>query len=205
MIYFMQALLVGAVISIGAFEIANFVALRRTIAYNWRRGFLIGVGSSISDFIYAFICLISIKAITDFITPHLQVIEIIGAFLLIITGWIFAKKDIPVHEESTTKGAFGDVGLGFALNIFSPGNILAYGIGFNIMSMPVESISTKLALTIALGAMIGAILMWGLKVFLFAVLKRKLTEKRIKQVNKCLCYFMVFSGICLFIYALTGH
>ncbi|HBG56545.1 LysE family translocator [Proteiniphilum sp. UBA1028] len=64
----------------------NMLTIQRTLNRGWWHGFVTGLGSVLSDFIYAVITLAGLGLVSDFLAAHEGQLQLLGSLILIFFG-----------------------------------------------------------------------------------------------------------------------
>lgn len=101
--FLMQGLFIGIIFGVPAGTIGA-ITIHRSLKYGFKAGFITGLGSTVADVIYAFVCVLGISLIQEFIQKWRLPISIIGGILIIYMGIsVFRNKSDTKIEEGSMK------------------------------------------------------------------------------------------------------
>src|SRR5690606_24444860 len=112
----LQAMLIGAVVSLGAIGITNLIAMRRCFIHGWKTGFLVGLGSAFADLMYAAVPAFGLRFVADYVTAWESYLTLFAAVVMIGTGLYFARKNIDFSANNSRWQSAGGFGIGFLIN-----------------------------------------------------------------------------------------
>ncbi len=190
----LKGYLIGLVLGVPAGAIGA-LTIKRTLSHGLKGGFASGAGSCFADLIFAFIGIMGVNAISDFLEKKEHIIEIFGGLLVIAIGISFFVRKAKL-EKAEAKGdslvIYFLTSMGAAL--LNPGTMVAFMIAFTSFDItdvhgPLQSGS--LLVSIVLGTFT-----WWLGLCLFVNFHRnKITDKTYKRVNIILGSFVILCGL----------
>ncbi len=157
--------------------------MQRTFVYGPRNGLILGAGAASVDMLYALVAAIGMTLLSfsfDDMRPWVDY-----AFILMAIGFggYFTLMNLAIDEKEAGKyknsSAFG---IGFALNLVSPGNIAAIATAFAILGMALINLTTHDAMVLAVGVGVGSMVAWWVQIYVFHYLRDHLNEQRLSFI-----------------------
>lgn len=201
MLLFLQAALIGAIVAVGSIGLGTLITMRRTFSSGWKQGLLVGIGSSFADLMYAAVPAFGLRFVADYMTAWEFYLTLLASVIMMGTGFYYARKNVDFSANASKWQAAGGFGIGFALNALSPGNLVAYGIGFSMLSVKLHDLTTVDGVWLTLGVFVGSILAAIGQVMLFRYLRQKITETTLNKISKGFGIFMLVFGLGILVYA----
>lgn len=176
------------------------LCVKRTIGKGRWHGFATGLGATLSDALYAFIAMMGISVLIDFIELHQTAIQLIGSLVLCAFG-IHTFRSNPTYNlnpkkrKAKTMSYTSDFITGFLLTVSNALIIFLYISLFTRTHFISHDSSPKhLAIGITSIAA-GAILWWFLITTGISLLQRKFDERRMKLLNKTVGSIVILISI----------
>lgn len=182
--------------------------IQKTLSKGPWPGFFSGLGAAFADLFYASIVAFGLNFfISDLMTEHQLLVQILGGLLIVILGVsIFFKRPkaplgISEHEKRISKrGLFGDFISLFFLTISNPAMIMIFVGAFgasNVLIDPEtgESVSFLTKIWVLLGVLCGATLWWYILSSLVNLFRKRFTMKTLRNINKVAGTILVVVGI----------
>jgi threonine/homoserine/homoserine lactone efflux protein len=201
----LQLVLTG--ISIGVLMAApigpvNVLVIQRTVAGGFWAGLAAGLGAVFGDGLLAAIAAFSVTAISDVMSAYSEQIRLIGGLLLIGFGFalLFARPamTIPIGQKSHLLEHMGIIPQTFFLTITNPGAILGMAAMIGGLGSLIGGLNTYLEALLLVAAVMGGSLLWWLGLSeLIATIRHKLTEERLKLINRIAGGVLVAFGLLL--------
>ena len=176
----------------------GILCIRRTLAHDGLRGFVIGLSGATADIVYALVAAFGVSLISDFVLAHQEGMRIAGGLVLLALG-IYLVRTTP-HTKAPPKQIKNETSVfvsTFFLALTNPMTLFAYAAAFSAIG--VEGIlgdAASLGLLVG-GVFIGALLWFSLLTGLSHLFKKKITAARLNVVNKA-------AGVLLIIFGLVG-
>jgi len=179
----------------------NVLVIQRAVARGFWGGLAAGLGAVIGDGLLAAIAAFSITAISSAMFAYSFWIKLIGGVLLVGFGvaLFFARPamTIPVGQKSHLLEHAGIIPQTFFLTITNPGAILGVAALIGGLGSLIGGLNTYLEALLLVGAVMGGSLLWWLGLSeLIATIRHKLTENRLKLINRV-------AGLVLFAFGLV--
>jgi threonine/homoserine/homoserine lactone efflux protein len=197
--------LVLAGISIGVLMAAplgpvNVLVIQRAVAGGFWAGLAAGIGAVLGDGLLAAIAAFSVTAISDAMSAYAGWIQFVGGLLLIGFGLtlLFARPTlaIPVGEKSHLLKHMGIIPQTFFLTVTNPGAILGMAAMIGGLGSLIGGLNTYPEALLLVASVMGGSLLWWLGLAeLIATIRHKLTEARLKLINR-------IAGAVLFVFGL---
>ena len=202
-----RALAIGILISAPMGPIGMLV-IQRTLSKGRWPAFFTGIGASLSDLAYCLLTGLGISFITDFITRHQFLLQIIGGVVLAIFGLYLFRKN-PTRALHTTDMQSGNTYLsdtvtGFFLTFSNP-LILFFIIGlfarFNFIQPQYTLYHYIFAYTFIFA---GAVGWWYLVTMLVNRLRRRFNVRSLCLINRIIGTILIVMAAAGVIMAITG-
>lgn len=167
----------------------NVLVIQRTVAGGFWAGLAAGLGAVLGDGVLAAIAAFSIRAISDVMAAYSSAIQFVGGFLLIVFGLalLFTKPalTIPVGQKSRLQEHTGIIPQTFFLTVTNPGAILGMAAMIGGLGSLIGGLNTYLEALLLVVAVMGGSLLWWLGLSeLIATIRHRLTESRLKLINR---------------------
>jgi threonine/homoserine/homoserine lactone efflux protein len=186
--------LVIAGISIGVLMAApigpvNVLVIQRAAAGGFWAGLAAGLGAVAGDGLLAAIAAFSVTAISNVMSAYSGWIQFIGGLLLIGFGLalLFTRPalTIPLGEKSHLLQHTGIIPQTFFLTVTNPGAILGMAAMIGGLGSLIGGLNTYPEALLLIAAVMGGSLLWWLGLSeLIATIRHKLTEGRLKLINR---------------------
>jgi threonine/homoserine/homoserine lactone efflux protein len=201
----LQLVLVG--IGIGVLMAApigpvNVMVIQRAVAGGFWAGLAAGIGAVIGDGMLAAIAAFSVTAISDAMYSYSGWIQLIGGCLLVVFGvaLLFTRPamTIPVGQKSHLLEHTGIIPQTFFLTVTNPGAILGMAAMIGGLGSLIGGLNTYLEALLLVAAVMGGSLLWWLGLSeLIATIRHKLTESRLKLINRIAGAVLIAFGLIL--------
>ena len=201
----LQLVLVG--VGIGVLMAApigpvNVLVIQRAVAGGFWAGLAAGIGAVIGDGLLAAIAAFSVTAISDAMYSYSEWIQLVGGFLLIAFGvaLLFTRPamTIPVGQKSHLLEHTGIIPQTLFLTVTNPGAILGMAAMIGGLGSLIGGINTYLEALLLVAAVMGGSLLWWLGLSeLIATIRHKLTESRLKLINRIAGAVLIAFGLLL--------
>ncbi len=186
--------LVIAGVSIGVLVAApigpvNILVIQRTLTGGFWAGLAAGIGAVVGDGLLAALAALSVTAISDLMSAYSGSIKLVGGLLLVGFGLALLFKrptmTIPVGQKSHLLEHMGIIPQTFFLTVTNPGAILGMAAMIGGLSSLIGGLSTYFEALLLIAAVMGGSFLWwfGLSE-LIATIRHKLTEDRLKLINR---------------------
>jgi len=180
----------------------NVLVIQRTVAGGFWAGLAAGLGAVLGDGLLAAIAAFSVTAISDVMSAYSEQIRLIGGLLLIGFGvaLLFARPamTIPIGQKSHLLEHMGIIPQTFFLTITNPGAVLGMAAMIGGLGSLIGGLNTYLEALLLVAAVMGGSLLWWLGLSeLIATIRHKLTEERLKLINRIAGGVLVAFGLLL--------
>jgi threonine/homoserine/homoserine lactone efflux protein len=167
----------------------NILVIQRAVTKGFAAGLAAGLGAMLGDGLLAAVAAFSMQAISDVIIANAGWIEWIGGVILMAFGMaLFAARprlDVPSDERGTVSLHMGIIPQTFLLTVSNPGAILGMLAIFGSFGSLVGGLDTYLEALIMVLAVMGGSFLWWLGLSeLIATLRHRLTERRLRMINR---------------------
>jgi len=196
-------IVIGVLISapMGPLGAMCILCIQRTLNKGRLNGIVTGLGATTSDLIYIILVAFSMTFIIDFVEANRSVIQIIGACVLLVLGFIIFRKKPPELTNSTigtsNRNLISTYTSAFGLCISNPTIVIvliALFAQFNFFT-PNQS---KVEMLIGLSSiLVGAIMWWLFLTFIVGIFRAKFKTRGLRLLN-------LIAGGVLMILAIIG-
>ena len=174
----------------------NVLVIQRAVAKGFWGGLAAGIGAVLGDGVLAAVGAFSVAAISDVMLAHGDTIQVVGGALLVAFGLaLLLRKPVmttPPHERSHLLEHMGIIPQTFILTVTNPGAVLGMAPMIGGLSSLIGGLNTNLEALILVVSVMGGSLLWWLGLSeLIATVRHKLTDGRLKLINR-------IAGIVLF-------
>ena len=180
----------------------NVLVIQRAVAGGFWAGLAAGIGAVLGDGMLAAIAAFSIRAISDVMMAYAGLIQFVGGLLLVVfgVGLLFAKPKltIPLGQKSRLLEHTGIIPQTFFLTVTNPGAILGMAAMIGGLGSLIGGLNTNLEALLLVASVIGGSLLWwlGLSEFI-ATIRHRLTEGRLKLINRIAGGVLIAFGLIL--------
>ena len=180
----------------------NVLVIQRTVARGFWGGLAAGLGAVVGDGLLAAIAAFSVTAISDAMYSNAGWIKLVGGFLLVAFGvaLLFTRPalTIPVGQKSHLLEHTGIIPQTFFLTVTNPGAILGMAAMIGGLGSLIGGLNTYLEALLLVLAVMGGSLVWWLGLSeLIATIRHKLTEGRLKLINRIAGTVLIAFGLIL--------
>jgi len=194
---FAKSFLAGIIMCLAVGPI-SIIIIRRTVQYNKRSAFIVGVGSVVADIFYSAIAGFGLASFKDFFDQYTYYFQLVAAVILIVISFRILRnplKPLPSqgqnHVISPIKGFF----TGFLLALFNPTTLLwmfsllsAFGVAENIYSI-------YTSISIMIGLFCGELLWWSTLTKIAQWTKNKIGARAPITIHKFTGIFLLIFGV----------
>lgn len=179
----------------------NVLVIQRAVSRGFWGGLAAGLGAVIGDGLLATIAAFSVTAISDAMYAYSGWIKLIGGVLLVGFGVaLFLTRPamtIPLGQKSHLLEHAGIIPQTFFLTVTNPGAILGMAAMIGGLGSLIGGLNTYFEALLLVAAVMGGSLLWWLGLSeLIATIRHKLTEGRLKLINR-------IAGLVLFAFGLV--
>jgi len=180
------------------------MCLKNTITFGRKYGLISGLGSALTDTIYASVATLGFILIEKFILIHKLYFHIIGGLILLCFGvYSFTKKSPGegidksenIQSYSSSSSLFKAFISTFFIALANPVTIFSFITVFTGMRLAHIGQEPDYRLFLLIGVFIGSMLWWIVLVFTTGKFSNKLSMKNIKFIDKILSSIIIFSGV----------
>ena len=182
----------------------NVLVIQRAVTNGFWGGLAAGLGAVLGDGVLAAAGAFSIAAISDVILAYGDTIQLIGGVLLVIFGIaLLVTRPVmttPPHERSHILEHMGIIPQTFILTVTNPGSVLGMAAMIGGLGSLIGGLNTNLDALILVAAVMGGSLLWWLGLSeLIATIRHKLTDNRLKLINRVAGLILFGFGIALIV------
>jgi threonine/homoserine/homoserine lactone efflux protein len=180
----------------------NVLVIQRAVAGGFWAGLAAGIGAVIGDGLLAAIAAFSVTAISDAMHAYSGWIQLVGGLLLVVFGvaLLFRRPalTIPVGQKSHLLEHTGIIPQTFFLTVTNPGAVLGMAAMIGGLGSLIGGLNTYLEALLLVAAVMGGSLLWWLGLSeLIATIRHKLTEGRLKLINRIAGVVLIAFGLIL--------
>ena len=180
----------------------NVLVIQRAVARGFWGGLAAGIGAVLGDGLLAAIGAFSIAAISDAMMAYGNVIQLVGGLLLLVFGLALLLRQpvmtTPPEERSHLLDHMGIIPQTFILTVTNPGAVLGMAAMIGGLGSIIGGLNTNLeALILVVSVMWGSLLWWLGLSELIATIRHKLTDSRLKLINRIAGVILFGFGIAL--------
>jgi threonine/homoserine/homoserine lactone efflux protein len=167
----------------------NVLVIQRAAASGFWGGLAAGIGAVLGDGTLAAIAAFSVTAISDVMTAYSGLIQLVGGILLIAfgIGLLVARPKLGIASGAKSElwEHTGIIPQTFFLTVTNPGAILGMAAMIGGLGSLIGGLDTYLEALILVTAVMGGSLLWWLGLSeLIATIRHKLTDSRLKLINR---------------------
>jgi threonine/homoserine/homoserine lactone efflux protein len=175
----------------------NVLCIQRAVTNGFWGGLAAGIGAMLGDGLLAAIAAFSVTAISDVLIAYSGLIQLVGGVLLIVfgIGLLFAPPMLLIApgQKSHLWDHWGIIPQTFFLTISNPGAILG-------MLALIGGLDTYLEALLLVVSVMGGSLLWWLGLSeLIATIRHRLTESRLKLINRIAGTLLIAFGVVLLV------
>lgn len=180
----------------------NVLCIQRAVTNGFWGGLAAGIGAMLGDGLLAAIAAFSVTAISDVIITYSGLIQLLGGILLVVfgTGLLFAPPMLLIApgQKSHLWDHWGIIPQTFFLTISNPGAILGMLALIGGLGSLIGGIDTYLEALLLVVSVMGGSLLWWLGLSrLIATIRHRLTEGRLKLINRIAGTLLIAFGVVL--------
>ncbi len=180
----------------------NVLVIQRAVRGGFWAGLAAGIGAVLGDGLLAAIAAFSVTAISNAMSAYSNWIQFVGGLLLIGFGLALLvarpAMTIPVGEKSHLLEHMGIIPQTFFLTVTNPGAVLGMAALIGGLGSLLGGINTYLEALLLVAAVMGGSLLWWLSLSeLIATIRHKLTEDRLKLINRVAGAILLAFGLIL--------
>ncbi len=203
-----RALAIGVLISAPMGPIGMLV-IQRTLSKGRWPAFFTGIGAAFSDLAYCLLTGLCVSFITDFITRHQFMLQLVGGLVLAAFGvFLFRKnpqKAMHTTDVQVSNNYFGDTVSGFLLTFSNP-LILFFIIGlfarFNFVQPQFHTYHYVAAYSLIFA---GALAWWYLVTTLVNRLRRRFNVRSLWILNRIIGSILILMALAGVVMAVIDH
>lgn len=198
MSYLMRGVLIGFIFGVPGGAIGALV-MQRTFSYGKKAGLLTGLGSSFADCIHAGVGVFGITLISDFISQHQTIINILGGCLILFMGirLLLGKTEL-VNEKLGTVESAKMVLSTFMIGLANPATIFVFLFAFSYLGVSKEADALQRTLVVC-GAFFGTYIWWGIIAVVVPMIREKAVKFRERYMNKIFGTLLCLLGAVVFV------
>lgn len=179
---------------------SGVLVIQRTLNKGRWKGFLTGLGVSISDAVYIFITMMCLSLVLGYLEdPGIAlVVKLAGCALLLVFG-ITTVRNNPLaksKEVTVRKESLGQYPLtGFLVAVVNPLVVFFYMGLFAFFSLPVDDFSTRLKMETYVFTLLGDVCWWFTLSFLINKLRNRFDLRGLWIINRVLGTILIVAAV----------
>jgi len=179
---------------------SGVLVIQRTLNKGRWKGFLTGLGVSVSDAVYIFITMMCLSLVLGYLEdPDIAlIVKLAGCVLLMVFG-ITTVRNNPLaksKEITVKKESLGQFTLtGFLVAIVNPLVVFFYMGLFAFFSLPVDDFSTGLKMETYAFTLVGDVCWWLTLSYLINKLRNRFDLRGLWMINKVLGTILIAASI----------
>ena len=182
----------------------NVLCIQRAVTNGFWGGLAAGIGAMLGDGLLAAIAAFSVTAISDVLIAYSGLIQLVGGVLLIAfgVGLLFAPPMLLIApgQKSHLWDHWGIIPQTFFLTISNPGAILGMLALIGGLGSLIGGLDTYLEALLLVVSVMGGSLLWWLGLSeLVATIRHRLTESRLKLINRIAGTLLIAFGVVLLV------
>jgi threonine/homoserine/homoserine lactone efflux protein len=184
--YILLGFFVGMAVSMPVGAVAVMSA-RRAFQRGFAAGLSPGMGAALADTMFAAIAAFGIATIADELRHYADVLQVVGGALLVAYGWniVAHAERLPSGPPPSKRNAAQAAAAGFLLTITNPGAVLGFAALFTLLGdVTPESGNVFGVFALVIGVAAGALTWWTILAGLVGVLRRRMRESLLVQINR---------------------
>ncbi|MDX5593100.1 LysE family translocator [Pseudovibrio sp. SPO723] len=181
----------------------NIMVISRSLHFGFLPGFLAGAGAVFADTLFALIAAFGVTTISNFLTLHLEMIQIVGGMLLLGFGVsVFrAHPHISRSEAGKSRLAQG-FAAALAMTITNPGTIFGFLTLFGALGHLAPKAGNYVgAATLVTGVFLGAMSWWASASALIATFRQHINDAWLTWINRGAGALLFLLGVVILIRA----
>ena len=197
--FLLKGIIIGILIAAPIGPI-NVLCIKRTLDQGRLAGFISGFGAACADTVYGCIAAFGLTAVTNMFLQHQKIFRIVGGIFLVYIGVKTALSAVPKTSDianNKKKGVVYNFTTTFALTLTNPLTILAFTAIFAAIGLNVGVKSHIHALVLIMGVFSGSLLWWIMVTIGSGMVRVKLTEDKLKWINRV-------AGIIIFVFGILA-
>lgn len=195
LIFLLKGLVIGALMSFPVGPV-GILCVQRTFSKGRLHGFISGVGAATADLIFAFITVIGLTYISEFLFEQQIWLKLFGGFLLLIIGGRIILTKYTGRFEAVKAGNLSkNYFSAFFLTLLNPSTILALSAVFAVSGLVNQDTDHVSAIYLAIGFFLGICFFWFCFSGIFARLTRQIKFEKFQIFNKLLGSAIAILGL----------
>lgn len=200
--------IVGAVIGI-AMSVpvgpAGIIGVKRIISRGMMAGVASGFGIAVADMIFATLAVAGISSVSEFLMRNAQMIQIIGAFIIMLVGAYGLKKGPKLSSDERGKlslAAAKDFTSMLAITLANPQTVIGFSTSF-AATVAFYSVETNEEIAVLVGGVFaGSLGMWMFLSWFVSHWRGVMEDTMIAKLHYYASLFVIFVGGALLVSAL---
>jgi threonine/homoserine/homoserine lactone efflux protein len=173
----------------------NVLCIQRAVTNGFWGGLAAGIGAMLGDGLLAAIAAFSVTAISDVLIAYSGLIQLVGGVLLFAPPMLIAPG-----QKSHLWDHWGIIPQTFFLTISNPGAILGMLALIGGLGSLIGGLDTYLEALLLVVSVMGGSLLWWLGLSeLIATIRHRLTESRLRLINRIAGTLLIAFGVVLLV------
>ena len=179
---------------------SGVLVIQRTLNKGRWKGFLTGLGVSVSDAVYIFITMMCLSLVLGYLEdPDIALIVKLGGCVLLLVFGITTIRNNPLAKSKDVeikKESLGQFPLtGFLVAIVNPLVVFFYMGLFAFFSLPVDDFSTGLKMKAYAFTLLGDVCWWFTLSFLINKLRNRFDLRGLWLINRVLGTILIVAAV----------
>lgn len=190
---FFKSLLAGFILSMPLGPV-NFLCIRNTLLHGKYSGLFSGLGAATADSIYAFIAVMGLSIITDFIAMESEWLRIVSGLIVVLVGLnTFRSRPectpAPLNGQTLYSHYLKSLGLTLA----NPISLLALLSVMTMLHIAAGGILSIILITA--GFFLGAVLWWCILIAFIHQIQSRMNDTLLQQINRSSGIVIILIGL----------
>ena len=196
--YVVKGILIGLIFGVPAGAIGA-LTIQRTLEKGFIAGLLTGAGSSAADLLYSAVGIFGIAVISNFLTAHQNVFQVVGGGFIVVLGIsVLRKKERPPKIQKTKGNLIFCFLSAFGTAVMNPATVLSFMVAFTAFEID-GKVSVPEGAGLILGILAGTLGWWLALSGIVALFRERITDRIYKWLNRILGSFMMIFGVVMMI------
>ena len=190
---FFKSLLAGFILSMPLGPV-NFLCIRNTLLHGKYSGLFSGLGAATADSIYAFIAVMGLSIITDFIAMESEWLRIVSGLIVVLVGLnTFRSRPECTAAPVTGQTLYSHYLKSLGLTLANPISLLALLSVMTMLHIAAGGIFSIILITA--GFFLGAALWWCILIAFIHQIQSRMNDTLLQQINRSSGIVIILIGL----------
>lgn len=191
--FIIKGILIGLLFGMPVGAVGAMTA-QRTLVYGMKAGLLTGLGSSVSDCVYACIGVFGLTLLSDFLLRYQSIINLAGGCLILGMGIrMLLSKNGGMQNTTDSPGGIRMFVSSFAVGIMNPAAILTFLFAFSLLGIHGQCGLAE-GMGLVTGVFWGTYCWWGMLSGAVVLLKKKAKNNWLPIMNRTFGIILILFG-----------